>query len=128
MATARVESAELVIISSADNNVHLTSEMIKQIYLQGEQGNGQVQPVNLAKGAKPRTIFNTLVMGLTESRMQSYWSQMRFTGRSKPPIEFDSEQELINHLLKVNNAVGYLIIDDKYKLHDNLKVIIQIPF
>jgi hypothetical protein len=121
-------SAELLIVSSVENHEQLTREMIKQIYLQGEQGNGQIQPVNVAKGALSRTIFNTLVMGLTESRLQSYWSQMRFTGRSKPPIEFDSEQALIEHLLNVSTAVGYIIVNDGEKLQEGLKVLVQLPF
>jgi hypothetical protein len=122
------KSAELLIVSSVENNEQLTREMIKQIYLQGEQGNGQIQPVNVAKGAMSRTIFNTLVMGLTESRLQSYWSQMRFTGRSKPPLELESEQALIEHLLNVSTAIGYVIVNDEDKLHEGLKILVQLPF
>ena len=55
-----------------------------------------------------RVLFNTKVIGLTESRIQSYWAQMRFTGRKKAPREFSNEQSMLDYLIDNAGAVGYL--------------------
>jgi hypothetical protein len=81
--------------------------------------------VNLPAGNPLRIDFNTKLVGLTESRIQAYWAQMRFTGRSKPPVEFRSTKEIIAYLLKEENAVAYLPADTK--IPDELTVVTLTP-
>ncbi|MCC5452395.1 hypothetical protein LMJ53_11745 [Rheinheimera sp. UJ51] len=122
------DADELWLISANTQQVEISKEVVKQIYLQGEQGRTPLQPVNLVKGEFSRTIFNALVMGLTESRLQSYWSQMRFTGRSRPPLEVENTKALTDYLLNNSNAIGYLVVDDNSQLPDGLVVLLKIDF
>ncbi|MDP5035254.1 hypothetical protein [Alishewanella sp. SMS8] len=122
------DADELWLISANTQQVEISKEVVKQIYLQGEQGRTPLQPVNLVKGEFSRTIFNALVMGLTESRLQSYWSQMRFTGRSRPPLEVENTKVLTDYLLNNSNAIGYLVVDDNTQLPDGLVVLLKIDF
>ena len=67
-----------------------------------------LHPVALTPGTRERLIFNTRIVGLTESRVQSYWAQMRFSGREKPPVEVDSVNAMIRYLLNNEGRVGYV--------------------
>ena len=74
---------------------------------------GGVIPYDLEAIALPsenhtRVLFNTKVVGLTESRIQSYWAQMRFTGRKKAPKEIESEQLVLEYLKNNQGTIGYL--------------------
>ena len=74
---------------------------------------GGALPYNFEAIALPpenqtRVLFNTRVVGLTESRIQSYWAQMRFTGRKKAPKEVASEKAVLEYIKSHPGAVGYL--------------------
>ncbi|MFT6269629.1 MAG: hypothetical protein ACJAVV_002456 [Alphaproteobacteria bacterium] len=55
-----------------------------------------------------RILFNTKVVGLTEARIQSYWAQMRFSGRKKPPKQLDDEKIVLLFLSRNKGAVAYM--------------------
>jgi hypothetical protein len=40
--------------------------------------------------------------------VKSYWQQMVFSGRSVPPPEMDSEDQVVAFVLKNRGAVGYV--------------------
>ena len=81
----------------------------------------EVTPLALSPNNSARVVFNTKVLGLTESRIQSYWAQMRFTGRKKPPQTLTSEIDIIQKLTSSPNSIGYISADQA--LPDNLKVL-----
>ncbi|KUI97558.1 hypothetical protein [Vibrio sp. MEBiC08052] len=97
----------LVIANTASHLPALTHHEIRQIYMGGTLSR-KYQAVALTVGNPTRILFNTKVIGLTESRIQSYWAQLLFTGRSHPPLELSSAKELLNYVTKTNNAIGYV--------------------
>lgn len=113
----------VIVINTTDKNLVLNKQQIRHIYMGGALSN-HFKPVHLPQGNPMRVDFNTKVVGLTESRMQAYWAQMKFTGRSSPPIELSSVDEVIDYLKRVDNAVAYLPAE--IKLPDNL-TIIELP-
>ncbi|GAC21788.1 hypothetical protein GARC_4851 [Paraglaciecola arctica BSs20135] len=50
-----------------------------------------LRAIALPPESQTRVLFNTKMVGLTESRIQSCWAQMRFSGRKKPPTELTNE-------------------------------------
>ncbi|XQF92834.1 hypothetical protein ACOBV9_00215 [Pseudoalteromonas espejiana] len=89
----------IIVVNTANKNLALSNQQIRHIYMGGAMSR-QFKAVNLPAGNPLRIDFNTKMVGLTESRIQAYWAQMKFTGRSKPPIEFSSTKEIITYLLK----------------------------
>lgn len=71
--------------------------------------------------SQTRVIFNTKVVGLTESRIQSYWAQMRFTGRRTAPKEIDGSKSIISYLESNEGAVSYL--PEGSKIPDGLTIL-----
>ncbi|MBJ2129779.1 hypothetical protein JC525_12625 [Alteromonas sp. IB21] len=67
-----------------------------------------LQPVALSPGHRVRSIFNAKVLALPESRIQSYWAQMRFSGRMTPPKEFETLEEMLEYISNNEGAVGYM--------------------
>jgi hypothetical protein len=114
----------IIVVNTANKNLALSKQQIRHIYMGGAMSR-QFKAVNLPAGNPLRIDFNTKLVGLTESRIQAYWAQMRFTGRSKPPVEFSSTKEIIAYLLKEENAVAYLPADTK--IPDELTVVTLTP-
>ncbi|MBB1278078.1 hypothetical protein [Pseudoalteromonas sp. SR43-3] len=97
----------IIVVNTTDKNLSFSKQQIRHIYMGGAMSR-QFKAVNLFVGNPLRINFNTRMVGLTESRIQAYWAQMRFTGRSKPPVEFESTEEVIEYLLTVEDSVAYL--------------------
>ncbi|MBQ4834037.1 hypothetical protein J8L70_12360 [Pseudoalteromonas sp. MMG010] len=102
----------IVVANIADKNKVLTKQQIRHIYMGGALSR-QFKPVNLQVGNPIRVDFNTHIVGLTESRIQAYWAQMKFTGRSKPPIEFSNIDAVMSYILAEENAIAYVPADTK---------------
>jgi hypothetical protein len=100
----------------------LSKNEIRQVFMGGTLSR-KYHAAGLSTGSKTRIMFNNKVIGLTENRIQSYWAQLLFTGRSEPPKEFDSIEKLINHLSNTKNAIGYLPAD--IPVPDNLVILYQ---
>lgn len=101
---------DLLVVSSKQSPVDLSRQQIKQVYLGARLSvdGVNIQPLALPVGERWRSVFNTKVIGLSEARIQSYWAQMRFTGRRSEPDEIDSTDKLIEKLLQQPGTLGYL--------------------
>lgn len=110
-AFAEVKDDDLVIVANMDGDeLVLQKGDVRNLFMGGASENA-LFPVSLKPDSKPRIIFNTKVIGLTESRIQSYWSQMRFSGRAKPPREFATVEELLSYLAENKGAIGYVPVN-----------------
>ena len=96
-----------MVANTPDRSLQLNRQQVRNLFM------GGALPYDLDAIALPpenqtRVLFNTKVVGLTESRIQSYWAQMRFTGRKKAPREFSNEQSMLEYLVENAGAVAYL--------------------
>ncbi|GBL04839.1 hypothetical protein KUL10_21540 [Glaciecola sp. KUL10] len=98
---------QLFIVVNSQSQLDLNKQQIRNVFM-GSANNLGLEPVNLSTGDLCRTLFNLKVVGLTESRIQSYWAQMRFSGRMKPPKEVDTELEAIAFVSQNRNAIAYV--------------------
>ncbi|MDU0353508.1 hypothetical protein RS130_05820 [Paraglaciecola aquimarina] len=98
----------IVVVANIKNKtMQLTRQEVRNLFMGGAIPY-QLKAIALPANNRTRVFFNTKVVGLTESRVQSYWAQMRFTGRKKPPKEIKSEKLLLGYLIDNEGAVGYL--------------------
>ncbi|MCY0965169.1 hypothetical protein [Parathalassolituus penaei] len=123
---APVASADgtLLVIANlgADQKITLSREQVRNLFM-GIPVGESLTPVVLTADNKARAGFNTRVIGMAEARIQSYWAQMKFTGRKTPPAEFRSEAELIEFVQKTPGSIGY--VSASTKLPDNLQVVYE---
>ena len=117
------QSQSVYVIVNAKSNLNLNKQQIRNVFM-GSASNLGLDPVNLPPGELSRTLFNLKVVGLTEARIQSYWAQMRFSGRMKPPIEMESKGEVLTFVSQNPDAIAYVSSIDN--LPETVKVLAEI--
>lgn len=102
------QAAGLVVVANIDEtNVTIKKRQVRDIFM-GNNSELLLKPIALAPNSESRVIFNTKIVGLTESRIQSYWAQMRFSGRKKPPQEFASVEKMLAFVQNNKGTVTYV--------------------
>jgi hypothetical protein len=112
----------VVLVAHIDYDLKLNKQEIQNLFM-GGYSSYQLTPISLKSGNELRMQFNLTVLGLTEARVQSYWSQMKFTGRKIPPMSFESERDALVYVMENKNTVTY--INAEQKVPDNLVVIFE---
>lgn len=106
--SASEQAHTLVIVANTDNEfINLTRRDVRNLFMGGVLKH-DLQAVILPPDSQARILFNTKVVGLTEARIQSYWAQMRFSGRKKQPKQISTESQMIEYLKNNKGAIAYL--------------------
>ena len=100
----------LIVANTVERDLKLTRIEVRNLFM-GEASDLALNAIALPPDNLTRVLFNTKVVGLTESRIQSYWAQMRFSGRKQPPREFENEAKALQYVLANEGAVGYFSQD-----------------
>jgi|TARA_R110000744_G_scaffold82361_10_gene161955 hypothetical protein len=101
-------NTSIVVVANTDNKkIQLNRQQVRNLFMGGALPY-DLEAIALPPDNQTRVLFNTKVVGLTESRIQSYWAQMRFTGRKTAPKELNSERVILDYLKNNEGAVGYL--------------------
>ncbi|WP_247670825.1 hypothetical protein [Alteromonas sp. MMG017] len=109
MAITQVTQAResvLVVANSGESSLQLSKSELRNLFMGGAI-NG-LSPVEFEPGSYLRKVFNTQVIGLPEARIQSFWAQMKFSGRSVPPSNVSNIEEMLTFLKEHKSSVGYL--------------------
>jgi len=115
-----VPTGFVVVINAGNKKPVFSKQQIRHIFMGGALSRVYTA-INLPSGHPLRVQFNTKVIGLTESRIQSYWAQMKFTGRSAPPEEVANTAAIMELLLRREGTVAYM--PDDISLPGELTVI-----
>ena len=100
----------LVVANVAERDLQLSQREVRSLFM-GRGSDAGLNVIFLSPDNLTRVLFNTKVMGLAESRIQAYWAQMRFSGRRRPPREFEDEAAALRYVLANEGAVGYFSQD-----------------
>lgn len=101
----------IIVVANIQNKpMELSRQEIRNLFM-GSSLDYPLTAIALPPQNQTRVLFNTRVVGLTEARIQSYWAQMRFTGRKKPPKELSNEKLVLAYLKNNEGFVGYLPSD-----------------
>jgi len=103
---AHARERVLVVVNSAESPLQLSKGEVRNLFMGGAIDG--LSPVEFEPGTYIRKVFNNQVIGLTEARIQSFWAQMRFSGRSVPPSNVRDVEEMLSFLLAHKSSVGYL--------------------
>jgi ABC-type phosphate transport system substrate-binding protein len=68
----------------------------------------QIRPCDLDPESATRRRFSDDVLKRSVAAVKSYWQQMVFSGQNVPPPEFDSDEQVIQFVLRNPGAVGYV--------------------
>lgn len=118
--TANATNEKIMVVANTSQQIELTRQEVRKLFM-GTGFVNDMDAVVLPPNSPTRVVFNTKVIGLTESRIQSYWAQMRFTGRGRPPTQIPDINALLDYLSNNEGAVGYL--PESIELPSNLTVV-----
>jgi len=113
----------IVVANTAEKELTLTKSQVKNLFMGGAI-KYELVPITLPPENITRILFNTKIIGFTESRIQSYWAQMRFSGRKIEPKQIENKRLIIEYLVKNEGAVSYLPVGTK--LPDSLTIVYSI--
>ncbi len=118
---------ELVIVVNSENPTQqmTRSEVIDLFmgkYVAFPDGNKAIV-VDLTSEQTTKKYFYKKLVGRSLASINAYWSRIRFTGRTKPPIKKESQEGIVQYIAETKNAVGYI---PKSMLNKNLKVVYQL--
>lgn len=82
--------------------------------------NQKAIPVELEGENLVKESFYSDLVGMSLSRVNAYWSRLRFTGRKRAAVFKPSETELAKFIASNKQAIGYL---PKSLVTDDLKVV-----
>lgn len=77
-------------------------------------------PVELTGDNKIKVDFYQSLVGMPLSRVNAYWSRLRFTGRKRATVFKSNENDLIAFIIANKLAIGYL---PQSLITDDLKVV-----
>ncbi len=100
-------NAIVVVANFPEGKLQLSQAELRNLFM-GTPLDIDLVPFNLPAEHISRVMFNTKVIGLTEHRIQSYWAQMRFSGRKQQPAEVEGAQQALQYLLENPKTITYL--------------------
>lgn len=100
-----------VIVNVVNTTTSFSSKELSDIFLKKHlkwQNSESIVPVDLSSKSAIREDFSNAVHGKSVSAIKSYWQQFVFAGKGTPPIEKNSDQEVIEYVKKNPGAIGYV--------------------
>lgn len=73
--------------------------------------NQSAQPLDTLTPEGLKSTFYKRLVNMPLSRVNAYWSRVRFTGRATPPETYADEQMVLNFIAENPNAIGYVFSD-----------------
>jgi ABC-type phosphate transport system substrate-binding protein len=122
---ANTDEAGFVVIVNDSNPVdELRAEQLSKIFMKRVVtwiGGNQIMPVDQLAESQVRRDFSESIHGKPPAPIVAYWQQQIFSGRSIPPPERRTDEEVIEYVQENQSAIGY--VSSQVKLVTGIKVI-----
>lgn len=122
--TVKADSGRILIVVNQENTTDsMTRSEVIDIFMGRynafPSGEAAV-PVELKGDNEVKAIFYEQLVGMSLSRINSYWSRLRFSGRKRGSVQFQSKNELVNYVTSDSSAISYIM---PAELRDGMKVV-----
>lgn len=100
-----------VIVNSSNSVSSVSKSELSDLFLKkkAKWASGQsVSPVDLSAKSSIRESFSQEILGKSVGAIKSYWQQFVFAGKGTPPVEKNSDNEVIEYVKSNEGAVGYI--------------------
>jgi ABC-type phosphate transport system substrate-binding protein len=112
-----------VIVSASNGNTSIDKTTVSKIFLGKSKSfpdGSQAVPVDQGDGSTIRNLFNSQILGKSDSQLKSYWSRLIFTGKGTPPKQVGNEGEVKKLVANNPNTIGYI---DASTVDNSVKVL-----
>ena len=106
-----VFAGDIVVITSPGTAINsLSAKDVRNIYLGRIKSvnNVTVTPVDLTEETPARAQFMTIIINKSPRQFKSHWVRLVFSGKASPMPVVESEQEVIDWVLKNAGGIGYI--------------------
>ena len=103
----------VVVVNAANSVTSLTPSDLSKLFLRKltRFSNGRpAVPVDQVETCALRKHFSTAIHGMDVPDVKSYWQELVFSGRAEPPIERQSDEDVVAFVHSNPNAIGYVIV------------------
>ncbi len=119
--------ADLVLIANPETAVDsLSREEAINIYmgrLRRFPSGAAAQPLDLPSGEAEKALFYRLLVNKDLSDIEAYWARLVFSGRASPPRTVASLKEVVEHVAKEPNVIGYI---DRTLVDKRVRIIMEL--
>jgi hypothetical protein len=118
------EAGFVVIVNEANPVNELSASQLSKIFMKRVVtwlGGNQIMPVDQLAESQVRREFSEAIHGKPPAPIVAYWQQQIFSGRSIPPPERRTDEEVIEYVRENQSAIGY--VSSQAELDRGIKVI-----
>lgn len=65
-------------------------------------------PVDIEDDVEARALFYYSLVGMPLTRVNAYWSRVKFSGRARPPKQSKNEQDALAFIMESQYAIAYI--------------------
>lgn len=120
--------ADIAIVVAPDVGLDSISvEQLERLYLQraNRYPNGvKLIPVDQPTGSEIRKKFTRKALWKTEIEVAEYWSRRMFSGKGRPPRQYEDDAAVIDIVTSKPGMLGYI---DGDAADDRVKVLLRLP-
>ena len=100
-----------VIVNGSNTIGELSKSMLTRFFtkkvMEWDDGS-EVLPIDLQRDSTVRRIFTQIVLQKDVASMVTYWTVQLFSGRSTPPVELETEEDILKYVQTNKGAIGYI--------------------
>ncbi len=120
--------AEIAVIVDPSVKIDtITAEQLERLYLyRADRYPDKVKlvPIDQVTGSAIRRNFTQKILWKTEIEVAEYWSRRMFSGKGRPPRQFDGDDNVIQAVTSNPGTLGYV---DNESVDERVKVLLLIP-
>lgn len=122
--TVKAESGRILVVVNQGNTIDsMTRSEVIDIFMgryNAFRSGEAAVPIELKGDNELKAIFYEQLVGMSLSRINSYWSRLRFSGRKRGSVQFQSKNELFDYVMTDSSAISYIMPSE---LRDGMKVV-----
>jgi len=110
-AAGQSAAAYKVIVNPQNPNIQVERRFLLEAFLKKTthwRHGEPIRPVDLAADSPVRRRFSQEALNRSVAAVKSYWQQSIFAGRDLPPPELDSDEAVVQYVLRYPGAIGYV--------------------
>lgn len=99
----------LVIVMNINTDIQsMNHEQIRDLFTGKSRRMPNGKRAALASFGPEASFFNQNLLLMSNADVAAVWSRLRFSGRTPPPREFSTPQQVVDYVVRTPNALAYL--------------------
>ena len=126
LSAGAAHSEPVLVVHPASGVDRLGVEEVINIYmgrLRQFPGGASAQPLDLPADHPGKARFYELLLRKSLAEVNAYWARLVFTGRTQPPREALSEEDVLERVARNRQAIGYV---DRAKVDRRVRIVLEL--